>query len=39
MHLAKRLLLGKSVSEDAERSLVVKLKRVCDQQFNEWMLI
>ncbi|CAJ2647921.1 unnamed protein product [Trifolium pratense] len=32
-HLAKRLLLGKTVSKDAERSLVVKLKRVCGNQF------
>ncbi|GAU50481.1 hypothetical protein TSUD_409660 [Trifolium subterraneum] len=32
-HLAKRLLLGKTASEDAERSLVVKLKRVCGNEF------
>ncbi|KAE8718246.1 Cullin-3 [Hibiscus syriacus] len=28
-HLAKRLLSGKTVSEDAERSLIVKLKTEC----------
>ncbi|KAF6154646.1 hypothetical protein GIB67_000530 [Kingdonia uniflora] len=32
-HLAKRLLSGKSVSEDAERSLIVKLKTECGYQF------
>jgi cullin 3 len=31
-HLAKRLLLGITVSEDAERSRAVKLKRVCYKQ-------
>ncbi|KAL5981116.1 Cullin-3A [Asimina triloba] len=32
-HLAKRLLSGKSVSDDAERSLIVKLKTECGYQF------
>ncbi|KAK8644318.1 hypothetical protein V6N13_123628 [Hibiscus sabdariffa] len=32
-HLAKRLLSGKTVSEDAERSLIVKLKTECGYQF------
>lgn len=32
-HLAKRLLTGKSVSDDAERSLIVKLKTECGYQF------
>ncbi|KAL6994217.1 Cullin-3A [Sarracenia purpurea var. burkii] len=32
-HLAKRLLLGKTVSDDAERSLIVKLKTECGYQF------
>ncbi|XP_077224374.1 cullin-3A-like [Tasmannia lanceolata] len=32
-HLAKRLLSGKSLSEDAERSLIVKLKTECGYQF------
>ena len=32
-HLAKRLLPGKSVSDDAERSLIVKLKTECGYQF------
>ncbi|PWA86183.1 Cullin [Artemisia annua] len=32
-HLAKRLLSGKSVSEDAERSLILKLKTECGYQF------
>ncbi|XP_078432761.1 cullin 3 [Wolffia australiana] len=32
-HLAKRLLYGKSVSDDAERSLIVKLKTECGYQF------
>ncbi|KAF9625970.1 hypothetical protein IFM89_028356 [Coptis chinensis] len=32
-HLAKRLLSGKSISEDAERSLIVKLKTECGYQF------
>lgn len=32
-HLAKRLLSGKTVSDDAERSLIVKLKTECGYQF------
>jgi len=32
-HLAKRLLSGKTVSHDAERSLIVKLKTECGYQF------
>ena len=32
-HLAKRLLYGKTVSDDAERSLIVKLKTECGYQF------
>ncbi|KAK1423075.1 hypothetical protein QVD17_18369 [Tagetes erecta] len=32
-HLAKRLLSGKGTSEDAERSLVLKLKTECGYQF------
>lgn len=32
-HLAKRLLSQKSVSDDAERSLIVKLKTECGYQF------
>ncbi|KAM1712839.1 hypothetical protein ACFX12_023668 [Malus domestica] len=32
-HLAKRLLSGKTVSDDAERSLIVKLKTECIYQF------
>ncbi|XP_022750656.1 cullin-3B-like isoform X3 [Durio zibethinus] len=32
-HLAKRLLSGKTVSDDAERSLIVKLKTECGNQF------
>lgn len=32
-HLAKRLLSGKTVSDDAERSLLVKLKTECGYQF------
>ncbi|XP_071702046.1 cullin-3A-like [Rutidosis leptorrhynchoides] len=32
-HLAKRLLSAKSVSEDAERSLILKLKTECGYQF------
>ncbi|KAI9106100.1 Cullin [Phlyctochytrium arcticum] len=32
-HLAKRLLLGRSVSEDAEKSMVSKLKIECGCQF------
>ncbi|KAI9008595.1 Cullin [Hyaloraphidium curvatum] len=32
-HLAKRLLLGRSLSEDAEKSFVAKLKVECGYQF------
>ncbi|XP_065039589.1 cullin-3A-like isoform X2 [Musa acuminata AAA Group] len=32
-HLAKRLLSGKIVSDDAERNLIVKLKTECGYQF------
>lgn len=32
-HLAKRLLNGKTVSDDAERSMLVKLKTECGYQF------
>ncbi|KAI7748694.1 hypothetical protein M8C21_000343 [Ambrosia artemisiifolia] len=32
-HLAKRLLSGKDVSDDAERSLILKLKTECGYQF------
>ncbi|CAN6881573.1 hypothetical protein Bca4012_071593 [Brassica carinata] len=32
-HLAKRLLSGKTVSDDAEKSLIVKLKTECGYQF------
>ncbi|GLJ50746.1 hypothetical protein SUGI_1080940 [Cryptomeria japonica] len=32
-HLAKRLLSGKTVSDDAERSLIVRLKTECGYQF------
>ncbi|KAL2559542.1 Cullin-3A [Forsythia ovata] len=32
-HLAKRLLSGKTVPDDAERSLIVKLKTECGYQF------
>ncbi|KAL3501789.1 hypothetical protein ACH5RR_036238 [Cinchona calisaya] len=32
-HLAQRLLLGESVSDDAERSLILKLKTECGYQF------
>ncbi|XP_047314720.1 cullin-3A-like [Impatiens glandulifera] len=32
-HLAKRLLSGKTFSDDAERSLIVKLKTECGYQF------
>ncbi|KAK7339188.1 hypothetical protein VNO77_19841 [Canavalia gladiata] len=33
-HLAKRILLGKTTSNDAERSLIVKLKTEYGYQFN-----
>jgi len=32
-HLAKRLLLGRSVSDDAERTMIAKLKTECGYQF------
>ncbi|KAJ8773688.1 hypothetical protein K2173_006338 [Erythroxylum novogranatense] len=32
-HLAKRLLSGKTICDDAERSLIVKLKTECGYQF------
>ncbi|RCH98771.1 cullin-3 [Rhizopus azygosporus] len=32
-HLAKRLLLNRSISDDAERSMLSKLKRECGYQF------
>lgn len=32
-HLAKRLLFGRSVSDDAERSMIAKLKSECGYQF------
>jgi hypothetical protein len=32
-HLAKRLLAGRTVSDDAERSLLIKLKSECGYQF------
>lgn len=32
-HLAKRLLLGRSVSDDAERGMIAKLKTECGYQF------
>ncbi|KAG2185317.1 hypothetical protein INT44_002107 [Umbelopsis vinacea] len=32
-HLAKRLLFGRSVSDDAERSMITKLKVECGYQF------
>lgn len=32
-HLAKRLLLGKSLSDDSERSMIAKLKTECGYQF------
>jgi cullin 3 len=34
-HLAKRLLLGKSVSDDAERGMLAKLKVECGYQFTQ----
>jgi len=33
LHLAKRLLSGKTVSDDVERSLIIKLKTECGYQF------
>ncbi|GAM23440.1 hypothetical protein SAMD00019534_066150 [Acytostelium subglobosum LB1] len=32
-HLAKRLLLGRSVSDDTERNMISKLKTICGYQF------
>ena len=32
-HLAKRLLSGRTMSDDAERNLLVKLKTECGYQF------
>ncbi|KAJ7364027.1 Cullin-domain-containing protein [Mycena albidolilacea] len=34
-HLAKRLLLGRSVSDDAERGMLAKLKVECGHQFTQ----
>ena len=34
-HLAKRLLLGRSVSDDAERGMLAKLKVECGVQFTQ----
>ncbi|KAH9945167.1 Cullin-domain-containing protein, partial [Epithele typhae] len=34
-HLSKRLLLGRSVSDDAERGMLAKLKVECGQQFTQ----
>jgi cullin 3 len=34
-HLAKRLLLGRSVSDDAERGMLGKLKIECGFQFTQ----
>ncbi|KAF7374903.1 CULLIN-2 domain-containing protein [Mycena sanguinolenta] len=34
-HLAKRLLLGRSVSDDAERGMLAKLKIECGHQFTQ----
>lgn len=34
-HLAKRLLLGRSVSDDAERGMLAKLKLECGHQFTQ----
>ena len=34
-HLAKRLLLGRSVSDDAERGMLAKLKIECGFQFTQ----
>ena len=36
-HLAKRLLLGRSVSDDAERGMLSKLKIECGFQFTQKM--
>lgn len=34
-HLAKRLLLGRSASDDAERGMLAKLKVECGYQFTQ----
>ena len=34
-HLAKRLLLGRSVSDDAERQMLSKLRLECGHQFTQ----
>lgn len=34
-HLAKRLLFGRSVSDDAERGMLAKLKVECGYQFTQ----
>ena len=34
-HLAKRLLLGRSISDDAERGMLAKLKVECGYQFTQ----
>lgn len=34
-HLAKRLLFGRSVSDDAERAMLAKLKVECGYQFTQ----
>ena len=34
-HLAKRLLMGRSVSDDAERGMLAKLKIECGYQFTQ----
>lgn len=36
-HLAKRLLYGRSVSDDAERGMLAKLKAECGYQFTQKM--
>ncbi len=36
-HLSKRMLSGRSVSEDAERSMISKLKKECGYQFTQRM--
>lgn len=36
-HLAKRLLHGRSVSDDAERNMLAKLKVECGHQFTQKM--
>lgn len=34
-HLAKRLLMGRSISDDAERGMLAKLKVECGFQFTQ----